>query len=354
MDGFTMSEKAAAEAEGNWKKLKADYDALGGYAKEGELERELNEYKRQLSKYAGAENLSDNQKLVKETLSDVVEFFSSNLKEIQHARKAMNAAYSDIPEFAKLHGSQAYGKEQSRREVFNKGLDDTEAEKKKAWDEARVQAEAQAEALRRQDELFAQWSEGESALLKQKIADNADARRQDELKREHEGRMARLRDEVGKLSESALKNELARLRGLSGAEGDVREKGRRDAEAGVVLAEVDRREQEKQGLARRLLSNVQASGAQQRIIEQGVNTAIDVYENGGLYSKEMLAKFEKLARLAEQTPGTEDDSVMKRILDYMADSAQAFAKSRDEMTRMAREMERLRREFRAGQRSIAK
>lgn len=343
MSGFSMSEKDAVVKIEAWEKAQADFEELKV------------KWERIESAIAHEESLgAKSNGLHLMALRKEYEEMKRTLPSIEEAQAAIENARTAVPEFARIHGVQAYGRELSRREGFNKGLDDTEAEKKKAWDEAKLQAEAQAEALRRQEELFEQWSEGESALLKQRIADNDDARRQAELKREHDARMARLRDEVGKLSEDALQAELARLRGLSGAEGDVREKGRRDAEAGVVLAEVGRRAQARKGFEGRLMGNVQAAGAEQRIIEQGVNTAIDVYENGGLYSKEMLAKFDKLARLAEQTPGTEDDSVMKRILDYMTDSAQAFAKSRDEMTRMAREMERLRREFRAGQKSIAK
>ena len=348
MYGVELSDRQAQGRVAAWETAKAEHGRLGGYEREGKLNSEVIGAQRLLEMIPDmAEN--ERKQWVKR-LDDA----KKELDGLTKAREAINAAYAEIPELVRTHGMEAYREERKRRQEqisFAKGK---VADSEGALTAAEGKVAETERHLAQKKELYDAWKSGEDDMLKQRIADVQDARRQDELKREHEGRMARLRDEVGKLSESALKNELARLRGLSSAEGDVREKGRRNAEAGVVLAEVDRRAQARKGFEGRLLGNVQAAGAEQRVIDQGVSAALDVYENGGLYSKEVLAKMEKLAELAKMTPGGEDDAVMQRILGYLTDSAKAFAKSRDDMARMAREMERLRREFRAGQRTIAK
>ncbi|MBR5888902.1 MAG: hypothetical protein IKY92_02530 [Akkermansia sp.] len=350
MDGFTMSEKKAAELEEGWRKAQADYNALGGAEKEAELERQTSNMYRRLQQLEGRMPAHKWKEKMEE-----LEEMDKELLQLEEARQAVDVAYAEIPEFARLNGVQAYGKELNRRQGFNKGLDDTEAEKKKAWDEARVQAEAQAEALRRQDELFAQWSEGESALLNQRIADNADARRQDELKREHERRVARLKEDVLKLSESELQTELTRLRGLAGAEGDKREHERRESEAGVVLAEVGRRAQAEQKLREQLRGNEQAgSKAEAATIRDGVRLAVGVLENNDKYTAENIAMLERLVARANKTPGEADNEVLRRILRYMEAQAQAQAKSMAERAAMQQRVTELEQRMRASQRAIAR
>lgn len=284
-----------------------------------------------------------------------IEEMDRELLKLEEARQAIEAARAEIPEFARIHGVQAYGAERGRREAYNQDLDGKQKQSKDAWDAAKRQADAEAEALKRQEELVKQWSEGESALLSQRLADVDEARRQDELKREHERRVARLKEDVLKLSESELQAELTRLRGLAGAEGDKREKGRRESEAGVVLAEVDRRAQAEQRLREQLRGNEQAgSKAEAATIRDGVRLAVGVLENNDKYTAENIAMLERLVARANKTPGEADNEVLRRILRYMEAQAQAQARSMAERAAMQQRVTELEQRMRASQRAIAR
>ena len=346
MSGFMLTEKAAAEKETAWKKAQADYEEMGGDAKEAILARGRLESQKHLERADG---------LMKEALEIRIGILDEQLKEFAKARQAIEAARAEIPEFARIHGVQAYGAERGRREAYNQDLDGKQKQSKDAWDAAKRQADAEAEALKRQEELVKQWSEGESALLSQRLADVDEARRQDELKREHERRVARLKEDVLKLSESELQAELTRLRGLAGAEGDTRERGRRESEAGVVLAEVGRRAQAEQKLREQLRGNEQAgSKAEDATIRDGVRLAVDVLENNDKYTAENIAMLERLVARANKTPGEADNEVLRRILRYMEAQAQAQARSMAERAAMQQRVTELEQRMRASQRAIAR
>ena len=346
MSGFMLTEKKAAEKEAAWKKAQADYEEMGGDAKEAMLARDRLESQKHLERADG---------LMKEALEMRMGILDEQLKEFTKARQTIEAARAEIPEFARIHGVQAYGAERGRREAYNQDLDGKQKQSKDAWDAAKRQADAEAEALKRQEELVKQWSEGESALLSQRLADVDEARRQDELKREHERRVARLKEDVLKLSESELQAELTRLRGLAGAEGDKREKGRRESEAGVVLAEVGRRAQAEQKLREQLRGNEQAgSKAEDATIRDGVRLAVGVLENNDKYTAENIAMLERLVARANKTPGEADNEVLRRILRYMEAQAQAQAKSMAERAAMQQRVTELEQRMRASQRAIAR
>ena len=254
-----------------------------------------------------------------------------------------------------MHGTAAYGREIGRRETFNQKLDDEEKTRKDAWDEAKRQADAEKAALERLAELVKQWSEGESALLKQRLADVDEARRQDLRTKAHERRVARLKEEVRKLSEGELQAELSRLRGLARAEKNDGERGRRETEAGVVLAEVGRREQAEQRLRGQLRGNEQAgSKAEDAVIRSGVQLAVDVLENNNRYTAEDVARLERLVAKADKTPGEADNEVMRRILRYLDAQAQAQAKAMEERAAMQRRVAELEQQLRASQRAMAR
>ena len=346
MSGFMLTEKKAAEKEAAWKKAQADYEEMGGDAKEAILARGRLESQKHLERADG---------LMKEALEMRIGILDEQLKEFAKARQAIETARAEIPEFARIHGVQAYGAERGRREAYNQDLDGKQKQSKDAWDAAKRQADAEAEALKRQEELVKQWSEGESALLSQRLADVDEARRQDELKREHERRVARLKEDVLKLSESELQAELTRLRGLAGAEGDKREKGRRESEAGVVLAEVGRRAQAEQKLREQLRGNEQAgSKAEAATIRDGVRLAVGVLENNDKYTAENIAMLERLVARANKTPGEADNEVLRRILRYMEAQAQAQARSMAERAAMQQRVTELEQRMRASQRAIAR
>lgn len=350
MEGFMLTEKAAAEKEQAWKTAQADYDALGGADKEAELARETSAMWRRLQSLESRMPAHRWREKMKE-----IEEMDRELLKLEEARQAIETAKAEIPEFARIHGVQAYGAERGRREAYNQDLDGKQKQSKDAWDAAKRQADAEEEALKRQEELVKQWSEGESALLSQRLADVDEARRQDELKREHERRVARLKEDVLKLSESELQAELTRLRGLAGAEGDKREKGRRESEAGVVLAEVGRRAQAEQKLREQLRGNEQAgSKAEAATIRDGVRLAVGVLENNDKYTAENIAMLERLVARANKTPGEADNEVLRRILRYMEAQAQAQAKSMAERAAMQQRVTELEQRMRASQRAIAR
>lgn len=355
MAGFTLTEKQAEDKVKAWELAKANYAEMGGGTEEAKLERILSERKEQLSKYEGRDNLSDYQRLAKESLEGSVAVISEKLREITSIRKEVESAYAEIPEFARLHGTAAYGREIGRRETFNQKLDDEEKTRKDAWDEAKRLVAAEKAALKRQEELVKQWSEGESALLKQRLADVDEARRQDLRTKAHERRVARLKEEVRKLSEGELQAELSRLRGLARAEKNDGERGRRETEAGVVLAEVGRREQAEQRLRGQLRGNEQAgSKAEDAVIRSGVQLAVDVLENNNRYTAEDVARLERLVAKADKTPGEADNEVMRRILRYLDAQAQAQAKAMEERAAMQRRVAELEQQLRASQRAMAR
>lgn len=344
MSGFMLTEKAAATNEQTWKKAQADYEELKV------------KWERIESAIAHEESLGARSNgLHLMALRKEYEEMKRTLPSIEEAQAAIENARAAVPEFARIHGVQAYGRERGRREAYNQDLDGKQKQSKDAWDAAKRQADAEAEALKRQEELVKQWSEGESALLSQRLADVDEARRQDELKREHERRVARLKEDVLKLSESELQAELTRLRGLAGAEGDKREKGRRESEAGVVLAEVNRRAQAEQKLREQLRGNEQAgSKAEAATIRDGVRLAVGVLENNDKYTAENIAMLERLVARANKTPGEADNEVLRRILRYMEAQAQAQAKSMAERAAMQQRVTELEQRMRASQRAIAR
>ena len=344
MSGFMLTEKAAATNEQTWKKAQADYEELKV------------KWERIESAIAHEENLGARSNgLHLMALRKEYEEMKRTLPSIEEAQAAIENARAAVPEFARIHGVQAYGAERGRREAYNQDLDGKQKQSKDAWDAAKRQADAEAEALKRQEELVKQWSEGESALLSQRLADVDEARRQDELKREHERRVARLKEDVLKLSKSELQAELTRLRGLAGAEGDKREKGRRESEAGVVLAEVGRRAQAEQKLREQLRGNEQAgSKAEAATIRDGVRLAVGVLENNDKYTAENIAMLERLVARANKTPGEADNEVLRRILRYMEAQAQAQARSMAERAAMQQRVTELEQRMRASQRAIAR
>ena len=344
MEGFMLTEKEAATNEQTWKKAQADYEELK--VKWERIESDIAHEESLGAKSNGLHLMA---------LRKEYEEMKRTLPSIEEAQAAIENARTAVPEFARIHGVQAYGRERGRREAYNQDLDGKQKQSKDAWDAAKRQADAEAEALKRQEELVKQWSEGESALLSQRLADVDEARRQDELKREHERRVARLKEDVLKLSESELQAELTRLRGLAGAEGDKREKRRRESEAGVVLAEVGRRAQAEQKLREQLRGNEQAgSKAEAATIRDGVRLAVGVLENNDKYTAENISMLERLVARANKTPGEADNEVLRRILRYMETQAQAQARSMAERAAMQRRVTELEQMMRASQRAIAR
>lgn len=348
MEGFSMSERDVAVRMEAWKKAQADFEQLKN--------TDLYRYTSRLDELNGKGTLDGREKMELLRLPEAIRRLSEEMGvTVEGARAAIENARAAVPEFARIHGVQAYGAERGRREAYNQDLDGKQKQSKDAWDAAKRQADAEAEALKRQEELVKQWSEGESALLSQRLADVDEARRQDELKREHERRVARLKEDVLKLSESELQAELTRLRGLAGAEGDKREKGRRESEAGVVLAEVGRRAQAEQKLREQLRGNEQAgSKAEAATIRDGVRLAVGVLENNDKYTAENIAMLERLVARANKTPGEADNEVLRRILRYMEAQAQAQAKSMAERAAMQQRVTELEQRMRASQRAIAR
>ena len=344
MAGFTLTEKQAEGKVEAWELAKANYEELKSKWEkiEGDIAHEES---------LGAK--SNGLRLM--ALRKEYEEMKRTLPSMKEAQAAVEAARAEIPEFARLHGTAAYGSERGRRETFNKKLDDEEKTRKDAWDEAKRQADAEKAALERLAELVKQWSEGESALLKQRLADVDEARRQDLRTKAHERRVARLKEEVRKLSEGELQAELSRLRGLARAEKNDGERGRRETEAGVVLAEVGRREQAEQRLRGQLRGNEQAgSKAEDAVIRSGVQLAVDVLENNNRYTAEDVARLERLVAKADKTPGEADNEVMRRILRYLDAQAQAQAKAMEERAAMQRRVAELEQQLRASQRAMAR
>lgn len=344
MAGFTLTEKQAEGKVEAWELAKANYEELKSKWEkiEGDIAHEES---------LGAK--SNGLRLM--ALRKEYEEMKRTLPSMKEAQAAVEAARAEIPEFARLHGTAAYGREIGRRETFNQKLDDEEKTRKDAWDEAKRQADAEKAALERLAELVKQWSEGESALLKQRLADVDEARRQDLRTKAHERRVARLKEEVRKLSEGELQAELSRLRGLARAEKNDGERGRRETEAGVVLAEVGRREQAEQRLRGQLRGNEQAgSKAEDAVIRSGVQLAVDVLENNNRYTAEDVARLERLVAKADKTPGEADNEVMRRILRYLDAQAQAQAKAMEERAAMQRRVAELEQQLRASQRAMAR
>lgn len=346
MEGFSLTQKQAEGMVAAWKKAQADFEEMGGDAKEATLAQDRLESQKHLERADG---------LMKEALEMRIDSLDEQLKEFTKARQAIEAAYAAIPEFARDNGTQAYGQEVARRESFNKGLDDEEAKRKEAWEQQKRQAEAEAGALKRQEELFNQWHEGESVLLNQRLSDIGEARKRDEEKREHERAMARLREDVRKLGEAELQAELARLRGLASAEKNGRVQGYRKAEAGVVLAEVGRREQTRERLRERMMGNEQAGSKREAgVMRAGVELATKVLERQQTFTAQDVAKLERLVSLAQTTQGDADNAVLRRVLSYMEQNAKAHAKALADRAALQQRVASLERQLQASLRAVAR
>lgn len=348
MEGFSLTQKQAEGMVAAWKKAQADYEELKG--------TDLYRYTSRLDelKSKGAMNGQERMELLR--LPEEIRRLSEEMGvTVEGARAAIENARAAIPEFARDHGTQAYGQEVARRESFNKGLDDEEAKRKEAWEEQKRQAEAEAGALKRQEELFNQWHEGESALLSQRLSDIDEARKRDEEKREHERAMARLREDVRKLGEVELQAELARLRGLASAEKNSRVQDYRNAEAGVVLAEVGRREQTRERLRERMMGNEQAGSKREAgVMRAGVELATKVLEQQQTFTAQDVAKLERLVSLAQATQGDADNAVLRRVLGYMEQNAKAHAKALADRAALQQRVASLERQLQASLRAVAR
>ena len=349
MYGVELSDRQAQGRVAAWETAKAEHGRLGGYEREGELNSEVIGVQRLLELIP--DMAEDERKQWVKRLDDA----KKELDGLTKAREAINAAYAEIPELVRTHGMEAYREERKRRQEQISSAKGKVADSEGALTAAEGKVAETERHLAQKKELYDAWKSGEDDMLKQRIADVQDARRQDELKREHERRVARLKEDVLKLSESELQAELTRLRGLAGAEGDKREKRRRESEAGVVLAEVGRRAQAEQKLREQLRGNEQAgSKAEAATIRDGVRLAVGVLENNDKYTAENIAMLERLVARANKTPGEADNEVLRRILRYMEAQAQAQARSMAERAAMQQRVTELEQRMRASQRAIAR